>query len=466
MVISTSDDHTVRFWDFAEYAQEQSSTSARDRFASELEALRIRHLRPTSEVAAEIGISPSTLWSWVHGRSLPRSEELLTRAEHVLSMGSWTPPGRLVGLYRTALREKRVQAGLAADRKPQSKPVSDEKDYDIFVSYAHRDRQLVQDLAQRLHQQGVRLWYDRWEMAPGDVLRDRISDGITRAKHFMALISKSSLESNWVKYELNSGMIEEIESGSVKVIPCLVLGLHRRICRTTCGPNTILTSGPAKVPSPPLTSWFASPSRMSDCERSDLNDFGCPRPTPLPWKRGRRLCGVRIRQLHSPRCVDSNSPTVGRRRYDCGVLVDQWHMSVLEPCFRARRRRHVDGGMLALTASLLVDPQYFVPKLRLIGDFLDGRDASGSAELHAYIDSQSASHDRFPTRVAEAIQILGRSDDDDIRHGSVLCRAVQPSWGGTVPAPDQDQVVLSMSYADVRLPGISGMAAKSAWTAQ
>jgi hypothetical protein len=61
------------------------------------------------------------------------------------------------------------------------------KPYDYFVSYAHADRAAVERLAQALHQKGVRVWWDRWEMRPGDILRERIVDGIERSRNYVLI---------------------------------------------------------------------------------------------------------------------------------------------------------------------------------------------------------------------------------------------------------------------------------------
>jgi hypothetical protein len=100
------------------------------------------------------------------------------------------------------------------------------KRYDLFVSYSHDDRHLVQKIAHDLSGVSVRLWWDIWEMKPGDSLRGRIGEGISATKFFLLILSNSSLRSNWVKYELDSGMLLEIEQQGVRVIPALVPGLQ------------------------------------------------------------------------------------------------------------------------------------------------------------------------------------------------------------------------------------------------
>lgn len=97
-----------------------------------------------------------------------------------------------------------------------------EKRFDAFVSYSRRDRKSILKIAERLMQRRIRTWYDGWEMKPGDVLRERINSGIENADYFLAVLSENSLDSSWVKFELNSAMLREIEERHVRVIPSII----------------------------------------------------------------------------------------------------------------------------------------------------------------------------------------------------------------------------------------------------
>src|SRR6266567_4599763 len=95
------------------------------------------------------------------------------------------------------------------------------KTFDVFVCYSHRDKKLVEIIAETLKQRGVNVWYDEWEMRPGSVLHRSILKGIENADYFLVIISENSINSSWVEYELSSAMIEEIEKQHVKVIPSI-----------------------------------------------------------------------------------------------------------------------------------------------------------------------------------------------------------------------------------------------------
>jgi hypothetical protein len=98
---------------------------------------------------------------------------------------------------------------------------NNEVNYDFFISYSSKDRRFVVRLAEDLRHRGLDIWLDLWEMKPGDRLRDKITEGITRCDRLLVLLSPHSVNSSWVKVELDSAMIRELESNSVVVVPTL-----------------------------------------------------------------------------------------------------------------------------------------------------------------------------------------------------------------------------------------------------
>ncbi|GAA3342957.1 hypothetical protein GCM10020358_39890 [Amorphoplanes nipponensis] len=463
--VSVSDDHTVRLWDFAEFAAERTSTSARERFRAKLEAMRLRELRPTDDVTAEIGVSATTFWNWVHGRSLPRNEEQVTRLERSLAAGNpWEVTGELVAFYRAARREQKTEKLAEPRRDPRRKQPDEAKDYDLFISYNHADRRLVEGFAEQLRREGVRLWYDRWEMSPGDVLRDRISDGIVRAKHFMVLISRSSLRSRWVRYELNSGMIEEIESGTAKVIPVLGQGVrHEDLPADLRAKYHLDLRTPAeRARACQELVRLVQPEKRLRRERLDHLRTAAA---------GHDATEERRQQLRSPDEQIALAALQGLvRTPGTAALVaiaersfDVWKMSVLKRCFTSLRTRHADGGILALTATLLIDSRFYYAKLDLLRDHLRNQHA-GSTELIDLLSRQLLKVPAQPRSVPETMQLISSSPVDDVRHGGVLARVgALPSWAHGTPAPGPVEIAAATTYADGRLPGLAALAVSRAW---
>ena len=43
----------------------------------------------------------------------------------------------------------------------------DNETFDVFISYGHQDQEWVHGLAENLHQAGLDVFLDAWEVAPG-----------------------------------------------------------------------------------------------------------------------------------------------------------------------------------------------------------------------------------------------------------------------------------------------------------
>ena len=91
-----------------------------------------------------------------------------------------------------------------------------------FISYSHNDRDFVERLAVRLAREGARIWLDKWELRVGDSLLARIQKGIDTADALLVVLSKSSVESEWCRKELSSGLIKELDEKRVIVLPILL----------------------------------------------------------------------------------------------------------------------------------------------------------------------------------------------------------------------------------------------------
>lgn len=93
----------------------------------------------------------------------------------------------------------------------------------VFVSHASEDKaRFVTSFAERLRQNGIDAWLDRWEMLPGDSLVDKIfEEGLKEAKAVVVILSKFSVDKPWVREELNAAVVKRINTGS-KLIPVVI----------------------------------------------------------------------------------------------------------------------------------------------------------------------------------------------------------------------------------------------------
>jgi hypothetical protein len=56
--------------------------------------------------------------------------------------------------------------------------MSDEFKHDVFLSHSTKDKAVVRPLAERLRQDGLRVWLDDREIEPGDHLPAKIEEGL------------------------------------------------------------------------------------------------------------------------------------------------------------------------------------------------------------------------------------------------------------------------------------------------
>jgi hypothetical protein len=46
--------------------------------------------------------------------------------------------------------------------------MSDQFQYAVFLSHSAKDKAVVRPLAERLRADGLKVWFDEWEIKPGD----------------------------------------------------------------------------------------------------------------------------------------------------------------------------------------------------------------------------------------------------------------------------------------------------------
>lgn len=84
----------------------------------------------------------------------------------------------------------------------------------IFVSYAHEDEQLAARTADALARVQLPFFIDSQALSPGDSLWQKIGDGLDQAAGVVALLSKHSINSTWVRRELTA-----VAERGTRVIP-------------------------------------------------------------------------------------------------------------------------------------------------------------------------------------------------------------------------------------------------------
>lgn len=88
-----------------------------------------------------------------------------------------------------------------------------------FLSHSSKDKGFVRRLAADLVANGVKVWIDEQRILVGDSIPEKIAQGLAESDFFLIVVSRNSIESPWVKKELNNALVQEIERRKVAVLP-------------------------------------------------------------------------------------------------------------------------------------------------------------------------------------------------------------------------------------------------------
>lgn len=92
----------------------------------------------------------------------------------------------------------------------------------VFISYSYKDKPFVEWLVAALSQEGISVWYDQQEIQVGDSLQSKIEEGLRASTFIIVVLSKSSLESKWIRFELNSALLYSAQKSGIKILPVLI----------------------------------------------------------------------------------------------------------------------------------------------------------------------------------------------------------------------------------------------------
>lgn len=91
--------------------------------------------------------------------------------------------------------------------------------YDVFISHASEDKdEVVRPLATALQSEGLRVWYDEFELRIGDSLRRKIDQGLANSRFGLVVLSPSFIAKGWTNYELD-GIVTKAVTGEQVLLP-------------------------------------------------------------------------------------------------------------------------------------------------------------------------------------------------------------------------------------------------------
>ena len=91
----------------------------------------------------------------------------------------------------------------------------------VFISHTTADKPFVRRLAARLEKSQFQVWFDEHDLIAGDSLPERVGKALQAAKVILVVVSKESVASKWLRYELNVATDRMIK-GECRVIPVVI----------------------------------------------------------------------------------------------------------------------------------------------------------------------------------------------------------------------------------------------------
>lgn len=80
----------------------------------------------------------------------------------------------------------------------------------VFLSYTSDDAALAERIATELQGSGIDTWWDKWCIATGDSLRQKIDEGLGNCTHFLVLLTPQSVGKPWVNQEMDAALVRKL----------------------------------------------------------------------------------------------------------------------------------------------------------------------------------------------------------------------------------------------------------------
>lgn len=103
--------------------------------------------------------------------------------------------------------------------------------FDVFISYAVADKDVVAPFVTALKRDGFQVWIDYEQMAGGVPVMDQLADGISQSAHMIVCLSDAYLSRRWTKAELGISVTSDPDARDVRTIPAVFRPLTVEIPR-------------------------------------------------------------------------------------------------------------------------------------------------------------------------------------------------------------------------------------------
>src|SRR6185503_16493059 len=79
--------------------------------------------------------------------------------------------------------------------------MADNFPYDVFLSHSSKDKAEVRHIAERLRADGLRVWFDEWEIRAGESIPAKMEEGLEQSRVLVLCMSANAFGSDWAQLE-------------------------------------------------------------------------------------------------------------------------------------------------------------------------------------------------------------------------------------------------------------------------
>ena len=97
--------------------------------------------------------------------------------------------------------------------------MSEPFNHDVFLSHSSKDKTKVRELALRLKKDGLRVWFDEWEIKPGDMISLKIEQALEKSRTLVLVMSTNAFASDWVTLERHTAIFRDPTNARRRFIP-------------------------------------------------------------------------------------------------------------------------------------------------------------------------------------------------------------------------------------------------------
>jgi hypothetical protein len=96
--------------------------------------------------------------------------------------------------------------------------------YHVFLSYSGEERAVVEEIGTELKGLGLKVWFDRWVLPPGEPWQRHLLEGVEQSAATLLFVGPNGL-GRWQEEELGAAINKRVAEGNHRIVPAILPGV-------------------------------------------------------------------------------------------------------------------------------------------------------------------------------------------------------------------------------------------------